>query len=159
MDDIFSDCKEKFNDLDKLFIETIETIETNKLCTPKSQQITVNNKIPISSSEKKTDHEQRSRSYDSNINGYIVSRVQNESVSNFRHENSNLNYDRKVEPNDTAVKINLPKTINNKDNENISTGLMMMNADSSNKSSSKLSLNNVQRPEKKQGSFKKVKIN
>ena len=108
--------------------------------------------------EKRADMEQRSRSYDPAVNGYIVSRVQNESATQL----ANSEYARKHASSEATVKINLPKTMN-KDNEKISTGLMMMtttssaDAASSSKINSKMaSPNNTLRAEKKQGSFKKV---
>jgi hypothetical protein len=169
LDDIFSDCKEKFNDLDKLFIETIETIETNKSSTPVDKSLT--------SGPSHAENEQRSRSFNSNIEGFIISRVQNESISHFQHEKRTNNMKKITQSNnhqiikqpienDSKIKINLPKSIN-KDTEKISTGLVIVVDDTSDnkltnsnniieKPESKLYINETPLEEKKQGSFKKV---
>ena len=133
LDDIFSDFKEKFNDLDKLFIETIETIETNKSSTPVEKSLT--------SVSSHAENEQRSRSFNSNVDGFIISRVQNESISHFQREKrtnnmkkiAQSNNDQTIKQpiaNDSKIKINLPKSIN-KDTEKISTGLVIVVDDTS----------------------------
>ena len=105
------------------------------------------------------------------MDGFIISRVQNESI--FKPEkvhsnnlNKNINQNKQSVSNESTVRINLPPAIN-QENEKISIGLMMTADDSSNTVLSK-NLNaskncsikthfiETQRPEKKQGSFKKV---
>ena len=147
--------------MDKLFIETIETIETNKSSTPVEKSLT-----SISSH---AENEQRSKSFNSNVDGFIISRVQNESISHFQREKRTNNMKKTIKQpiaNDSKIKINLPKSIN-KDIEKISTGLVIVVDDTSDnklrnsnniieKPESKPYINETPLEEKKQGSFKKV---